>query len=96
MLVTGPRPLAAADAMEDLAWVLEAQGQRAEATDMHLSAYEIYNRTGAMRDAARVRGELRRLGIIRPPPVDQVRRGWGSLSPAELAVVQVVAEGMTS
>ena len=96
MLAAGPRPLAAADAMEDLASVLEANGQRAEAIDTHLSAYEIYNRTGATRDAARVREELRRLGVIRPPPADQARRGWDSLSPAELAVVQVVAEGLTS
>ena len=96
MLVTGPRPLAAADAMEDLASLLEARGDRAEAVEMRQSAYEIYSRTGATGDAARVWGELRRLGIIRPQPADRVRRGWGSLSPAELAVVQVVAEGMTS
>ena len=96
VLAAGPRPLAAADAMEDLASLLEARGDRAEAIEMHQSAYEIYSRTGATGDAARVRGELRRLGIIRPQPADQVRRGWGSLSPAELAVVQVVAEGMTS
>jgi DNA-binding CsgD family transcriptional regulator len=95
-LVTGPRPLAAADAMQDLASVLEATGQRAEAIDTHLSAYEIYIRSGATRDAARVREELRGLGVTRPPPAGQARRGWASLSPAELAVVQVVAEGMTS
>jgi DNA-binding CsgD family transcriptional regulator len=82
--------------MEDLASLLEASGERAEAIGMHQSAYEIFGRVGAKRDAARVRGELRRLGIIRPQPADQVQRGWGSLSPAELAVVQVVAEGMTS
>ena len=81
--------------MEDLASLLEASGERAEAIGMHQSAYEIFGRVGAKRDAARVRGELRRLGIIRPQPADQVQRGWGSLSPAELAVVQVVAEGMT-
>jgi len=96
LLAAGPRPLAAADAMEDLASLLEASGKRAEATGMHQSAYEIYSRTGATRDAARVRGELRRLGVTRPQPADQVQHGWGSLSPAELAVVQVVTEGMTS
>jgi DNA-binding CsgD family transcriptional regulator len=96
MLVAGPRPLAAAGAMEDLASLLEATRQRAEAIDMHQSAYGIYSRTGATRDAARVRRELRRLGVIRPQPAGQARHGWGSLSPAELAVAQVVAEGMTS
>jgi len=96
MLAAGPRPLAAADAMEDLANVVEAKGEREEAIDMYQSAHEIYGRIGATRDAARVRGELRRLGIIRPQPADRARRGWGSLSPAELAVAQVVAEGMTS
>jgi DNA-binding CsgD family transcriptional regulator len=95
-LAVGPRPLAAADAMKDLASLLEASGERAEAIGMHQSAYEIFGRVGAKRDAALVRGELRRLGIIRPQPAYQVQRGWGSLSPAELAVVQVVAEGMTS
>jgi DNA-binding CsgD family transcriptional regulator/tetratricopeptide (TPR) repeat protein len=95
-LVTCSRPLAAADAMEDLASVLEARREGAEAIDTHQSAYETYSRIGATGDAARVREKLRRLGIIRPQPADQVRRGWGSLSPAELAVVQVVAEGMTS
>ena len=95
-LAAGPRPLAAADAMEDLANVVEAKGEREEAIDMYQSAHEIYGRVGATRDAARVRGELRRLGIIRPQPADRARRGWGSLSPAELAVAQVVAEGMTS
>ena len=95
-LAAGPRPLAAADAMEDLASLLEANGERAEAIEIHQSAYEIYGRAGATGDAARVRGELRRLGVIRPQPADQVQRGWGSLSPAELAVVQVVTEGMTS
>jgi DNA-binding CsgD family transcriptional regulator/tetratricopeptide (TPR) repeat protein len=96
MLAADPRPLAAADAMEDLASLLEANGERAEAIGVHQSAHEIYGRVGATRDAARVRGELRRFGVIRPQPVGQVQHGWDSLSPAELAVAQVVAEGMTS
>jgi hypothetical protein len=75
VLAAGPRPLAAADAMEDLASLLETNGERTAAIGMHQSAYEIYGRVGARRDAARVRGELRRLGIIRPQPADQVQRG---------------------
>ena len=92
-----PRPLAAASAMEDLATLLETPENRAEAIDVRQSAYQIYTRTGATRDAARVRDQLRRLGVLRPPAAaDQVKSGWESLSPAELAVVQVVAEGATS
>jgi len=96
VLAACPRPLAVADAMEDLASLLEANGERSEAIGMHQSACEIYGRVSAMRDAARVRAELRRLGVIRPQPAGQVQHGWDSLSPAELAVAQVVAEGMTS
>jgi hypothetical protein len=51
------------DAMEDLASVLEAKGERTEAIGAHLAAYEIYSRTCAARDAASVRDELRRLHL---------------------------------
>ena len=51
MLATGPRPLAAADVMEDLANVVEVKGEREEAIDMYQSAHEIYGRIGATRDA---------------------------------------------
>jgi DNA-binding CsgD family transcriptional regulator/tetratricopeptide (TPR) repeat protein len=95
-LAASPRPLAAAAAMEDLAALLETTGDRPAVIDLRQSAYQIYDRTGAARDADRVRGELLRLGVLHPPTVEKARHGWESLSPAELAVVQVVAEGVTS
>jgi DNA-binding CsgD family transcriptional regulator len=96
LLAGGPRPLAAAAAMEDLAGLLEAKDERLEMIDLYQSAYDIYGRSGATGDLARVRARLRQLGIVRRQPTDKPPQGWGSLSPAELAVVQVIAEGVTS
>jgi DNA-binding CsgD family transcriptional regulator len=96
LLTGGPRPLAAAAAMEDLAGLLETNGDRSETIDLYQSAYDIYDRCGARRDLARVRTELRRLGIVRRQPTDKALHGWASLSRAELAVVHVIAEGVTS
>jgi DNA-binding CsgD family transcriptional regulator len=48
------------------------------------------------RDAARVRAGLRGAGVVVARRSEQVRHGWASLSPAELAVARVVAEGVTS
>jgi DNA-binding CsgD family transcriptional regulator len=96
ILAGGPRPLAAAAAMEDLADLLETNGDRSETIDLYQSAYDIYDRFGARRDLARVRTALRRLGIVRRQPTDKALHGWASLSRAELAVVHVIAEGVTS
>jgi DNA-binding CsgD family transcriptional regulator len=96
LLGGGPRPLAAAAAMEDLAGLLETDGDGSETIDLYQSAHDIYDRSGATRDLARVRTQLRRLGVVRRQPTDKAAHGWGSLSRAELAVVQVIAEGVTS
>jgi DNA-binding CsgD family transcriptional regulator len=96
LLAAGPRPLAAAAAMEDHGSLLETDGERSEATDLYQSAYDIYDRSGAVGDLARVGRQLRRLGIVRRKPADKASQGWASLSRAELAVVQVIAEGVTS
>jgi len=96
VMKAGPRPLATADAMQDLADLLESRGERDEAVELRQSAYEIYSRAGATGDAARVQAGLRRLGVTRAHRRLEARAGWDSLTPAELAVVQVVAEGITS
>jgi DNA-binding CsgD family transcriptional regulator len=96
LLAGGPRPLAAAKAMEDLAGLLEPRGDRSEIIDLYQSAYDIYDRCGATRDLAGVRTHLRRLGVVRRQPADKVLHGWASLSRAETAVVEVIAEGVTS
>ncbi|BAL89807.1 putative regulatory protein [Actinoplanes missouriensis 431] len=63
-----PRPLPLAAALED--------------ADGHEEALTVYDRVGATRDAARVRGELRRRGIHRRPAAPG-RRGRGPLVPAD-------------
>jgi DNA-binding CsgD family transcriptional regulator len=92
----GPRPLATADAMQDLADLLETRGERYEAVELRRTAYETYSRAGATGDAARVQDGLRRLGVTRAHRPLEARTGWSSLTAAELAVVRVVAEGVTS
>jgi DNA-binding CsgD family transcriptional regulator len=96
VLASAPRPLPAAAAMEDLAGLLRGKEERSDTIDLYQSAYDIYSRCGAARDVARVRTELRRLGIVRRQPPQQASKGWASLSRAELAVVEVIAEGVTS
>jgi DNA-binding CsgD family transcriptional regulator len=96
LLAGGPRPLAAAAAMEDLAGLVEPTGERSEPVELYQSAYNIYGRCGATRDLGRARTELRRLGVVHRPPSGNAPQGWASLSPAELAVVEVIAEGVTS
>jgi DNA-binding CsgD family transcriptional regulator len=50
-----------------------------------------------VRDLARVRSALHALGVRkRQPSVARPQRGWASLTGGELAVVEVVAEGLTS
>jgi len=96
LLSPGPRPLATAAAMEDLADALEHQGEGEEAIGVRQAANDIYSRVGATQDAARVQAGLHRLGVHHHKRAPQVRDGWESLSPAELSVVRVVAEGVTS
>jgi DNA-binding NarL/FixJ family response regulator len=96
LLAAGPRPLASAAAMEDHGSLLEMKREKSETIELYQSAYDIYGRSGATRDLARVRTALRRLGIVRRQPTDKAAQGWDSLSRAELAVVQVIAEGVTS
>jgi DNA-binding CsgD family transcriptional regulator len=61
------------------------------------AAYQAYVDAGAQRDTARVRSALRGLGIRkRSAAMARPGHGWGSLTRAELAVIQIVAEGRTN
>ncbi|GAA2081796.1 LuxR family transcriptional regulator [Actinomadura alba] len=94
-------PWSRASAAEDLA-VLQSAG--AEETDRVAAvgrleqAADGYERIGALRDAARVRARLRRLGVRRrhwtsgPRPVS----GWDSLTDTERNIALQVAQGMTN
>jgi DNA-binding NarL/FixJ family response regulator/tetratricopeptide (TPR) repeat protein len=91
------RPLATAAAREDLGSALARHGGRDEAVALLEAAYDAYLSANAARDLARVRGALHALGVRkRQPSMARPRRGWASLTSGELAVVQVVAEGLTS
>lgn len=93
----GDQPLATAAAQEDLASVLALRGERKDAIAFLEAAYDTYHSANAGRDLARVRGALHALGVRkRQPSVARPQHGWGSLTSGELAVVRVVAEGLTS
>jgi DNA-binding CsgD family transcriptional regulator len=91
------RPMATAAAREDLASALVGQGDKDEAIGLLEAAYDAYLAANAARDLARVRGALHALGVRkRQPSVARPEHGWASLTAGERAVVQVVAEGLTS
>jgi DNA-binding CsgD family transcriptional regulator len=93
----GARPIALASSLEDCGVALLARGDRDEAVASLGRALELYAETRASRDETRVRGRLRELGVRRRL-VSRKRpeAGWESLTHSELAVVRLVAEGMTN
>lgn len=94
----GPRLLDHAGACGDAAAVLTATGQPAKAKELLLEAQARYEAVDARAWAARTGAGLRRLGV-RQGSRGQRRRpssGWESLTPNELAVCQLVAEGLTN
>ena len=62
------------------------------------SALAGYERAGAVRDAARVRRRLRKLGVRRRhfTYADRPGSGWASLTDTERAVSDLVAQGLTN
>jgi DNA-binding CsgD family transcriptional regulator len=86
-----------AAAREDLAGMLAAGPLRVRAVEHLEAAYGFYVRVGAQRDTARVRAALRALGVHkRQSSVARPRQGWASLSRSELAVVELVARGLSN
>ena len=92
----GPRPLAAASALEDAGVTAGTRGRQDEAVEMLGRALETYARAGATWDAGRVRGRLRELGVRRRlTTAVRPQQGWAALTHSELDVVRLVAQGMT-
>lgn len=94
-------PWARASAAEDLGVLMAgdaAREARARAIQNLDDATSGYEATGAERDAARVRGRLRRLGIRRQHWSRSGRpaSGWASLTGTERAVADLVAAGLTN
>ncbi|HET9889467.1 MAG TPA: LuxR C-terminal-related transcriptional regulator [Mycobacterium sp.] len=97
LLTSCPRPLALAAALEDLGCAKLADGDRTEAVAAFDRVLPICVDAGALADAARMRHRLRELGIRRRvKSLDRPKRGWDSLTDAELHVVRLAAEGYTN
>ena len=92
-----PRRLASSAALEDLGIAQLDRGARDLAIDALGEALEHYAGAGATRDAARLRGRLRDLGVRRRlVSTGRPDTSWTALTESELAVVRLVAEGLTN
>jgi len=96
LFARGPRRLEHASALEDLGTQL-LPTDRTAAIDILSRSLAIYTEIRALRDARRVRGRLRKLGVRRRVvTVEHETSGWAALTSAELAVARLVAEGLTN
>jgi DNA-binding CsgD family transcriptional regulator len=97
ILLTGPRPLALAAALEDLGCARLADDDRSGAVNAFDQVLRICLDAGAARDAARARMRLRELGVRRRvQSLDRPKLGWESLTAAELEVARLAAAGCTN
>jgi DNA-binding CsgD family transcriptional regulator len=88
--------LAEASALEDHGVELARRADRS-AVDSFDGALRRYVRCGATWDASRIRGRLRALGVRRRLVAPaRPTNGWASLTTSELAVVRLVADGLTN
>jgi len=92
------RPLPGAAALEDAAELLAAQGDGAAARDALIAASEVYVRLGASWDLRRAAERLRPFGITLLRGTARLRpaTGWTALTPTELKVARLVAEGRSN
>jgi DNA-binding CsgD family transcriptional regulator len=93
----GPRPMALASALEDLGVGQLRTGTPAAGLDALGRALVRYTEAGATWDASRVRRRLRANGVRRRL-VTSARpdAGWAALTDSELAVVRLIAAGLTN
>jgi DNA-binding CsgD family transcriptional regulator len=97
LLDDGPRPLSLASALEDLGVTRVQRG----ATQIGLAALgralTIYAQSGGTWDASRVRRRLRAHGVHRRlVTAHRAPTGWAAMTDSELAVAQLVAQGLTN
>lgn len=96
-LESGPRPLATAAALEDLAMLRTRRGDHAAAIEALDRALVLCTSAGATWDASRLRARLRGYGIRRRLTTEsRPSTGWASLTASELAVARLVGDGMTN
>ena len=92
-----PRSLAIAAAWEDLGLAHQSQGTTDSAIDALTQALVLFARAGATQDAARLRSSLRALGIRRRvAAAEKPVTGWAAMTKSELAVADLVANGLTN
>jgi DNA-binding CsgD family transcriptional regulator len=94
-----PDPWAQASAAEDLGVLHARQADQGQAIDQLTRAIQGYQPAGAAADMARVRSRLRQLGVRRRHWTPSARRpvsGWESLTDAERAASELVAEGLNN
>jgi DNA-binding CsgD family transcriptional regulator len=91
-------PWARASAAEDLGVLLTREPDQEAAVQSLDQALEEYERIGALRDSARVRARLRRLGVRRRHWARSARAetGWSALTDTERNVAELVAQGLTN
>jgi DNA-binding CsgD family transcriptional regulator len=94
----GPSAFACAAACEDAASALARAGRIPEATALFEKALAVYDDVGARRDTGRALATMREAGIGRKRRGARKRplSGWDSLTPSELDVVRLAAEGLTN
>ena len=91
------RSLALAAAWEDLGLAHQRDGAKESGIDALTRALVLFARAGATRDAARLRSRLRELGIRRRiATAEKPAAGWAAMTKSELAVAQLVADGLTN
>lgn len=98
LLRGGGRPLDFAMASESAGSVLARAGRRDEAVAVLADGLAVFERIGATLVTRRIAGALRKLGA--PQGVRGGRRrptsGWESLTPTEVEVVDLVAQGLSN
>ena len=96
-LEQGERPLALASALEDLGNADIRQQSSESGVEALGRALVLYAQAGATWDTRRVRRRLRANGVRRRlVSAERPEKGWAALTQSELAVVRLVAEGLTN
>jgi len=93
------RPVEAAEALENAAVLLAQSGEVARAREVAEKALGVYAAVGAAWDVVRCESRIRAWGIRRGKRGVRAGRaasGWGALTPMELRVAALVAEGRSN